>query len=369
VNSSPQFDLHPDADSLNAFAEQALGAEEREQILAHLTRCSRCRQVIYLAQKAAEVETPESAALPSRGWYRNWRFAWVPAAALAAALALVVTFYPRHAAPAPEMAKLVPQSEQAAPTPIPQKQVKAGAALMPAPAANPAAGSTEFAALRRPPEELALKTAPSAASPRESGANAQSDRENNAAPSPSIGTAKMLARQQFPAQFNPEPAVDAWQQRQRMTGALSANANEARASQESMSAAIDRTQANRSAPAFVAAAHISNQAVPGASFASGTQETAAGLAASRIANPPMLPSGLAAISTATARQHTLAIDPAGALFLSEDAGKHWEPVARQWTGHAVTVRVQAGTGGAVFQLTNIGGSTWASADGKTWTAQ
>jgi len=31
--------------------------------------------------------------------------------------------------------------------------------------------------------------------------------------------------------------------------------------------------------------------------------------------------------------------------------------------------VQAGAGGAVFQLTNTSGSTWASADGKTWTVQ
>jgi hypothetical protein len=360
VNSSPQFDLHPDADSLNAFAEQALGAEEREQILAHLTRCGRCRQVIYLAQKAAEVETPESAALPSRGWYRSWRFAWVPAVALAAALALVVTFYPRHAAPAPEMAKLVPQSEQAAPTPVPQEQASAEAVLQPAHAANPAAGSTNFTALRQPPGQLALKTNPPAAVPAE---------ESNAARTPATESARVLTPQESRAQFNPEPAVDEWQQRQRMTGAFSANANAARASQESMNAAIDRTQVNRSAPALVAAAHISNQAAPGASFATVTQETAAGSAALRNANPLILPSGLAAISTATARQHTLAIDPAGALFLSEDAGKHWEPVARQWAGRAITVRVQAGTGGAVFQLTNIGGSTWASADGKTWTAQ
>jgi hypothetical protein len=165
----------------------------------------------------------------------------------------------------------------------------------------------------------------------------------------------MRTQQQSPAQFNPEPAVDAWQQRQRMTGALSASANTTQASQESMKAAMDRAPADRSAPAT--------------SFDIGTQKTIVGSAASRDANLPKLPSGLAAVSTATARQRTLAIDLAGALFLSEDAGKHWEPVARQWTGHAITVRVQTGVSGAVFQLTNISGSTWVSADGKIWTAQ
>ncbi len=366
MNSSPQFDLHPDADSLNAFAEQALCAQEREQVLSHLTRCSRCRQVIYLAQKAAEDEAPEArSAMPSGRWYRSWRFVWVPVAAFAAALALVVTFYPRHTAPAPEMAKLVPQSEQAAPALVPQEQPGAEAALMPAPAANSAAGNTEFPALRQPPEQTALKAAPSAASPREPGASAHSAEENNAAPSPSIGTAKVLTLQESPAQFNPEPDVDAWQQRQRMTGSFSANAGAARASQEGVNAAIDRAQASRSAPALVAAAHIS----PAASFATGAQETAAGLAASRNTNPLKLPSGLAAISTATAGQRTLAVDPAGAVFLSDDAGQHWEPVAQEWTGHAIKLRVQTGAGGAVFQLTNISGFSWTSADGKTWTLQ
>jgi len=79
VNSNLQLDLHPDADSLSAFAEQALGVAEREQILAHMTRCSRCRQVIYLAQKAAQAEALEAlSAMPSGRWYRSWRFAWFP---------------------------------------------------------------------------------------------------------------------------------------------------------------------------------------------------------------------------------------------------------------------------------------------------
>ena len=50
-----------------------------------------------------------------------------------------------------------------------------------------------------------------------------------------------------------------------------------------------------------------------------------------------LPSGLAAIAAASASHHLLAIDSAGALFLSEDAGAVWEPVSAQWTGRAVQV--------------------------------
>ena len=372
MNSNLQLDLHPDTDSLSAFAEQALGVAEREQILAHMTRCSRCRQVIYLAQKAVEAEALEAlSAMPSGRWYRSWRFAWVPAAALAAALALVVTFYPRHAAPAPEMAKVVPQSAQAAPAPVPQEQASAGIAFKPAPvvAANSVAENKKLAMLRQPPEELALETAPSTASPRGPGTSTHSAGENNSARTPSTKSVQMRTQQEPPAQFNPEPAVDEWQQRQRMTGALSANANTTQASQESMKTAMDRAQAGRSAPAFAVESHTAKQAAPAASFGIDTQEAVSGSAASRNANQPILPSGLAAISTATVRQRMLAIDVAGALFLSEDGGKHWESVARQWTGRATAVRVQAGAGGAVFQLTNVSGFSWTSADGKTWTVQ
>ena len=77
MNTTPQLELHPDAENLNAFAEQALAAPERERILVHLAGCSRCRQVIFLAQQAAgDAVTP--AARPtseSVSWFWNWRIA------------------------------------------------------------------------------------------------------------------------------------------------------------------------------------------------------------------------------------------------------------------------------------------------------
>ena len=40
---------HPDADLLTAFAEQALSAPEREEVLHHLALCGNCREVLSLA--------------------------------------------------------------------------------------------------------------------------------------------------------------------------------------------------------------------------------------------------------------------------------------------------------------------------------
>lgn len=180
----------------------------------------------------------------------------------------------------------------------------------------------------------------------------------------------MLTRLQSPAQFNPEPAVGALQQQgQQTTGGLSASANTTQASQESMKKVMDRAQASRKVPVFAAVSRAARQAAPPASFGSGKQEAVNSLAPSSNENLPVLPSGLSAISTATIRQRTLTIDIAGALFLSEDAGKHWEPVAPQWTGRAVVVRMQARAGGAVFQLSNASGFSWTSTDGKAWTVQ
>jgi hypothetical protein len=89
----------------------------------------------------------------------------------------------------------------------------------------------------------------------------------------------------------------------------------------------------------------------------------------------MLPSGLAAISVATAAVRTVAIDPAGAMYVSEDEGQSWSPVPRQWTGRAILVTnheysLETTTvplpQGSHFELVNDAFKKWLSPDGKTW---
>jgi hypothetical protein len=378
VNTTPQLDLHPDAESLNAFAEQALDATEREQLLAHLAECSRCRQVIFLAQQAAtDAEAPAKvpAARPTsqpKEWFWNWRFAWLPAAALAAALVLVVTLHTRHTEPAVEMAKLAPLSEAAAPTTAPREQAIAGAAQKPAPAlvTNSLAGKADFATRRRTPEELA---APSAAPPAESRETAPSAGVDQAFLPPSIESAP---QPETTAKFQPEPAVTAWQQElQRSSGTLSASADASQQiSQKSMRAEAYSAHASRQPASAGPRMAQQSQAMPSSSFEIVSQQQLAGPAASFKVNPPKLPSGLAAVSRATAQHLMLEIDKAGALFLSNDSGEHWVHVARQWTGRAIEVRAKTGLSSNTipvtsFELKNDAGSTWASTDGKTWAAQ
>ena len=66
--------VHPDPDALNAFVESALTEYERMECLAHLAECAQCREVVFLAQKAAEMEQPVAAPeAPIPFWQRPLR--------------------------------------------------------------------------------------------------------------------------------------------------------------------------------------------------------------------------------------------------------------------------------------------------------
>ncbi|HEY4054666.1 MAG TPA: hypothetical protein VGL74_13030 [Terriglobales bacterium] len=84
---------HPGADTLAAFAENALGRPARQQTVAHLAGCADCREVLYLAQ-------PDSAATQLAVAYRpnpvtHFALRW---GAVAASLVIVAggLFITRH---------------------------------------------------------------------------------------------------------------------------------------------------------------------------------------------------------------------------------------------------------------------------------
>lgn len=80
--------IHPDENVLAAFAEQALTGAERESVLAHVSGCARCRDIVFLAQEsAAQQETVQEVAV--RPVRRRW-LRWQSAAAGAWVLALVI---------------------------------------------------------------------------------------------------------------------------------------------------------------------------------------------------------------------------------------------------------------------------------------
>jgi hypothetical protein len=115
------------------------------------------------------------------------------------------------------------------------------------------------------------------------------------------------------------------------------------------------------------------------------------LATLKVKKQPALPSHLLAVSTIANAHQVLAIDAAGALFRSNDAGVTWQPIAAQWPGRAVKLQLTAppvvhqlakavDSGAAIsaakaapaapaqptFELITAAGETWTSTDGQAW---
>jgi hypothetical protein len=85
---------HPELNLLNAFAEHALPETERRNVLAHLSRCGECREVVFLAQP----ELQESRVSQGRSRWLGWRsMRWASAAACVVIVAAAVSL--RHQSP------------------------------------------------------------------------------------------------------------------------------------------------------------------------------------------------------------------------------------------------------------------------------
>jgi hypothetical protein len=78
------FESHPDADLLTAFAEQALVGGERDRIVEHLARCGDCREVVSIAVPP-QLE-PQPFADSTSNWFRWPVLRWT---AVAAGVALI----------------------------------------------------------------------------------------------------------------------------------------------------------------------------------------------------------------------------------------------------------------------------------------
>jgi hypothetical protein len=397
MKTTIQSGMHPDAEILNAFAEQLLPAPEREQILAHMATCSRCREVLFLVQRAAAEEQPEAAPVVARvkearrSWFAGWRLAWVPVAALAGFVGFAVLQHYRHAAPETQMAGNVSQSR---------------AEQKPEAAQAPAVAEKQVQPVRERQTEARSKTpAREAAKPQKDAGRSLDDVKQISQRDEKLGATGTLAKtegaaaggsihgastsrangvsiggpmanqlqQQNANQFqeqNAAPQQNALQLT-RNNELASANRPMAKAAPGAASEAVT-VQAE---PKPVAAPPPAIQQLSLSTMA--TQSVAVDKLAKK-AKPVLLPSGLTALSSASVAKRTIAIDPTGALFLSEDNGKHWQAIQTQWSGRAVLVRAQqsanqpavlAGARPAPFELVTDKLQTWVSEDGKSWTAE
>lgn len=387
MNSATQFDPHPDAESLNAFVEQSLAERERVQILAHLAVCGRCRRVVTLAQDmAAAAEVVSTAAVetfqPARksaSWLWNWRHAWIPATALAVLIAAALFVHMRQQQPGQETATVTlpaaPQIAENAPAASSPKQMVAGETKTTAPAgvANQSIGGRKAT---EPDEVVALSRAEPVRSEKMQAPLAVG-RHGAEQLAKAAGISGPVPAQQEPeASLGPVRSATSW--KQQLGGAAEASSVAARPGHTEPLGMATAAKTRLDLATASIAAKVKSQPGINANLRVVEKEAASPDLNLMQAQMIRLPSGLPSVSTASANHRTLALDAAGALFLRENLGDHWEQVPSQWTGRAVKVRLQQAPGSAnspaaasspvtpAFEIVNDVGQEWVSPDGSTW---
>lgn len=353
--------VHPDADQLSAFLEQALPAHEREEVLVHLAACKDCRDTValtlplfeereqvaefsqvaaaYVAQPAGRAAIAAPAAVPRRSlWFARWTV-WAPAATALAALALLLAYLHRPPPPPPE------QQAQAAAPPSPKQLPEQPG--MPA----PAAASRPPSAMIAPDETARAKNEPVPQMDSKQTVPASADRlgpMGQAAPAapeerPSGNFDRQLQANQLmraeagvakgsgaaapgPTPPAPEAAPQPTLQSPPVAAPMAAPPSVAQTVTVAEAPANAIATTSENADASIALADVHGPALPGAIL------------------PERLPSRQAVLSSASYGSRMLAVDARHALFLSTDAGRHWKRVSGPWRGQAVQVELVLGSG-------------------------
>jgi hypothetical protein len=401
MNPTIQSGMHPDADTLTAFVEQLLQADEREQVLAHMSTCTRCREVAFLAQHAAEalpatlVVSDGDPAQSSHGrWVSGWQWAWVPAGVFAVLMGVATVLYVRHGTPETQMARKDAEGnslQQARPGQGSAAEGTTSQAVRsnaPVPHEN---GVPKGEAEKRVAQKNDLATGGAAPPVAVHGdrSGGSSHRAVTARPHGTSVDGRMenqlqqSDKQQNRIHQNAQPQENLFESIQKPNESLLDNGGISGVAPAFASKTVT-VEADAKAKPVPAApgpppARLSYAPVRGGSFEFSSAASMSLKSGAKIA----LPSGVPALSVASGEGRTIAIDTSGALFLSEDQDsedqdRHWTRVAIQWTGRAVQVRnLQAGTKDGTlqalpvtqFELVNDKLQSWASADGKTWMAK
>lgn len=313
---------HPDADLLSAFAENALPAHEREPLLLHLATCADCRQIVALSLPPQETPelTPAIVPEPRKSsllqWLSGWNLALAGGLAFAA-IALVAVFHHRasmtnapaqsaHNEPAPEVpAPASPTAKE--PPPPPSRAVQM-------PAAPP-----RFSPLVKGSESEPYEKAPAAPAITMDGIDTRS-----------VANLPLNGRnyQAIPS-AKPAPA------RGSVMGGMSAGAASAPLTPAKTPAPVNNYLAP-TPPLAQAQDSVNVSAIAPQIVTNDATVNGAGIELLPAATP--LPSHLTVASILTRDHQTLALDTAGALFTSADAGQHWKPVHTPWGSRAVCLR-------------------------------
>ncbi len=373
-----------------------------------------------MAREAADAGNVTAAAPPRNtiapnAWWKQWRLVWVPTAVVAAFAMASISIYIEQTDRRGANIKIAEQNPTPGATPpaatAPTEQAKVEPPAATAPATPPPRSARHALSAAAEPMPAPAPPAVAAQMPPESRA------PEPAAPAPGVMDREEFRReahltshpeeQQSPPQLTMGIHGSAYSQPASGTGE-----GKQEQAEEHRQAEVDASRM-RSFKARAAATgeRGTDQSAPQSPTQTVTGGGAPQLETQPAAPAPMLgfkhvwdvstltnaiqlPSGLASVSIASRGHLLLAIDKAGALFLSEDRGVTWERIATQWTGRAVEVHRRAAVSGAMqtapaaqnettgnsspdagaaspplvsFELSNDENQMWVSTDGRTWT--
>jgi hypothetical protein len=402
MNPTIQPGMHPDAEILTAFAEELVTSTEREDVLAHIAICGRCREVVFLTQRMMQADQPsQSTAVPlpevktGSAWFANWRWTWVPVAALAGIVGVaVIQQHRRTSSPPMQMAQnapppatpQIPEERKPAATSELQKQpsrseFKQKSASREDSERDSAEAQRSFDEedkhLAQKKDQRALAADSLTAPALKDSASAVHGTFEARAKSPAIGGP--MTQNQVQQQNNTQQQNYANEALQ--GGAAPNSANKPASPQRVSPAAASKTVTVQAEGSFSPAPPA--PAAPSTLSATQLQTESVDLAGKNLAKleslKSVLPSRLSAVSEAAAGKRMIAIDTAGTVFRTEDAGEHWEKVNSKWSGRAVLVKTISPSGQVTgnvfsrrpvqFELLTDKFETWTSMDGKIWTMQ
>ena len=404
-NLQPGSHLSPD--QLSAFAENVLPSHERFAALAHMADCPVCRQSVFLIQQSdPSLAAAPALETPRRGWFTFPQIFVAASAALACALILAFIVHQHFtglSSPPITTAQLPIPPALPTPTPAPT--------LAQTPSPKPAAPAQLSTASTLPPKPSPAKIAPAELIPRPQPAYASRPAMLGAAnsgtssgyASKSIELGKQslaydsVARSSASTQLAPETPITSFGMSPTPPATtLSSRANQTYSDKSAQASPAPSSATSPALPSVTITdsppvLETSDQLLPPASRAS----TASAVP---VAIPQLLqlPSKKPIASQLNSGLRTLALDTAGALFLSIDHGQHWSAVTQQWSGKAVRLsfaasparlyqvqpqQSQAASTGmaqqsqqapiptAGFELTTSTGVVFISTDGLTWHAR
>ncbi|HEX6879783.1 MAG TPA: zf-HC2 domain-containing protein [Terriglobales bacterium] len=380
----PMPGVHPDADILAGFGEDALTPKERQQVMEHLAACAECREIVFLAQPEA---TSQTVLVP----LKSRRFAWMAWASAAVVIVVgsavliqreeVQKIQPPAVAnmskpPEAEVSKF-PESEQ-----IVGGATKAGSEIPTRSVAAPPQSKPTEKDRRQELAKFAPAPVVAGKLEREVSADFKKQSEEKAAPPP-ILTAQNDATQSVPARNSANVLQNVQQNavqgvvaggpantaNANMTNVYQANqaapvparaAKSARSKSEAVPTAAAPTQAfgyalDRQAGAIISARphwRISD---------SGTLERSFG----NDAWSPVLAESHAAFRIVSVVGDSVwAGGDKGALFVSRDDGMSWNPVKLGTKEAIISIRFSDGLHGTVQ---GDSGAVWKTSDGGvTW---